>query len=335
MIGEPADAIFLAGLAANGRGKEKELARRSLDMLPGLETNQVIRSGILEEDGAVRAELIRSTGERNMVDATELLFDFTGDTERNVRQASIRALGRLASPDYLADLINVLIKTENRRERQEAERTVFAVTQKLPENKDRSASIAAALADTRDPGSAASLINIIGMIGNAGDLPLLREYLQSGEEAVQLSVIRAMSGWPDAGPMDDLKELASSTTDPRKHTLSLRGYVEVVLADDKMSSEEKLGEIRQAFQMSANTAESRMVISGLSRIGSPPALEMAIGLLDDPELKSEAEAAVARIAEQTGWGYPEETTRQLNAILEKIDNKEVVQRIHRILERIN
>jgi HEAT repeat protein len=334
-IGEPADAIFLAELAAAGRGKEKEQARQSLDMLPGTGTNEVIRSGIAEESGEVRAELIRSTGERNMADAVGILFDYTQDPERNVRLATIRALGRLASPEYLPDLITVMLGTGNRRERQEAERAVFAVTQKIPENKDPSASLEVALADAPNPAAAASLITVIGMIGDAGDLPLLREYLQSSEEEIQLAVIRSMSGWPDAGPMEDLKGLASSTTDPRKHTLSLRGYVEVVLADDNMSSDDKFLEIRRAYEMATNTAESRMVISGLSRIGNPEALEMAIGLLDDPDLKNEAEAAVARIAEQTGWGYPEETTRQLKAVLEKIDNQEVVQSIHRILERIN
>jgi HEAT repeat protein len=135
--------------------------------------------------------------------------------------------------------------------------------------------------------------------------------------------------------MVDLKKLASSTGDQRKHALALRGYVDVVLADNLMKEDEKVMEIRHAYDLSASTAESRIVISGLSRIGSPEALEMAIGLLDDPDLKKEAEAAVVRIADQTSWEFPEETARQLNSALEKIDDESVEQRILRILDRIN
>jgi HEAT repeat protein len=333
-IGEPSDALLLAELAASARGAEKELARQSLYMLPGSKTNEIIQSGIREETGGIRAELIRSTGERNMEEATELLFEFTSDPDRNVRIESIRVLGKLASPELLSDLVTVLMQMDTRRERQEAERAIYAVTQKMPENADRSASIVRALGNTEDPEVLASMINIIGMIGDGKDLDVLREYLESGKEEVQLSVIRALSGWPDAGPMEDLKQLASSTVDQRKHTLAIRGYVDVVLVDNQMSNEDKLREIRKAHDLSSSTAESRIVISGLSRIGSLEALDMAIGLLEDPELEKEAEAAVVRIAEQTSWGYPEETTRQLNSVLEKIDNKDVERKIHKILDRI-
>jgi len=62
---------------------------------------------------------------------------------------------------------------------------------------------------------------------------------------------------------------------------------------------------------------------------------MAVGLLEDPALKKEAEAAIVRIADQTSWESPEETARQLNSVLGKIDSETVEQRIHSILERIN
>jgi HEAT repeat protein len=111
--------------------------------------------------------------------------------------------------------------------------------------------------------------------------------------------------------------------------------MDVVLVDNQMSDDDKLKEIRQAYDLSANTAESRMVISGLSRIGSLEALDMAIGMLDEPDLKKEAGAAVVRIAGGTSWESPEETTKRLNIALEKIEDEEVVQGIYRILDRIN
>lgn len=334
-IGMPSDVILLAELAAESRGPEKELARQSLYMLPGLETDDIIISGIREEMGGIRIELIRSTGERNIEEAIELLFQLTSDPDPKARLESIRALGKLAAPEHLSDLVSVHIQTGNRRERQEAERAIYAVTQKIPENTDRSVTIVNALGKTEEPFVQASLINIIGMIGDGKDLDVLREHLESGDEEVQVAVIRAFSGWPDAAPMQDLKQMVSSTDDQRKHSLALRGYIDVVLVDNKMNEDEKLGEIRHAYELSASTDESRIVLSGLSRIGSLEALEMAIGLLEEPALRKEAEAAIVRIADQTSWEFPEETARQLKSVLGKIDNETTEQRIHRILERIN
>jgi len=334
-IGEPSDVLLLAELAASALGREKEMARQSLYMLPGVKTNENILVGIMEKTGGIRAELIRSTGERNITAATELLFEYTSDPERNVRMESIRTLGKLASPELLFDLVMVLTQTETRRERQEAERAIFAVIQKMPESMDQSAVIIKTLKDTEDPEVLVSLINIIGLIANGKDLDVLRAYLEYEEEGVQLAVIRALSGWPDASPMEDLKQLASSTENQRKHTLAIRGYANVVLADNQMSNDDKLREIRNAFDLSTSTAEHMIVISGLSKIGSLEALDMAIGLIQDPGLKKEAEVAVVRIAEQTSWEYPKETTNKLNSALEKIDNEAVERRIHIILDRIN
>jgi HEAT repeat protein len=334
-IGEPSDAILLAELAAFSNGSEKELSRQSLYMLPGLQTNELIQHGIRDETGGIRTELIRSTGERNMEEATGLLFEFSSDPDSKVRMESIRALGKLSSPENLPELVSLHSQTDNRRERQEAERAIYAVTQKMPENTDRSAIIVSALGKTEDPEVLASLINIIGLIGDGKDLDVLREHLESGEDVVQLAVIKAFSGWPDATPMKDLKQLASSTQDQRKHTLALRGYVDVVLVDNLMNEDEKLKEIRHAYELSASTDESRIVISGLSRIGSLEALYMAVGLLEDPAVKKEAEAAIVRIADQTSWESPEETAGQLKSVLGKIDSENVEQKIHSILERIN
>ncbi len=333
-IGKPPDAILLARIAASGKGKEKELARQSLYLLPGVETDEVIRRGIREETGGTRAELVRSTGERNMRGATPMLFGLMSDPDRNIRTESIRALGKLAHPESLSELVDLLTHSLTRRERQEAVRAVYAVTQKMAENADRSAVIVSTLQRTDDPTAQASLIGIIGMIADSKDLGILRKYLESGEEEVELAVIRALSGWPDAAPMEDLKRRVASTGDQLRHTLALRGYVSVVLADQQMHREKKLKEIRNAYDLCINQAESRIVVSGLSRLGSLEALEMAVGLLDVQELKKEAEAAVAGIAEQTSWEYPEETSGQLNSVLDKIENEEVERRILGILDRI-
>jgi len=333
-VGNPEDAWVLAGLAAERRGPEREAARQSLYMLPGPGVNRVVMDGISHAEAGVQAELISAAGQRNITESVRLLFETATVTDRDVSTESIRALGRLAPPDRIEDMIGLLVRSSGTRERQEIERAIFSLTQKIPPGSDRSEAITGTISEIENPEVQASLISVLGMINDSKDLDVIRRYLHSGDEILQISSIRALSGWNNAAPMQDLKEIAGTTGDQRKHTLALKGYVDVMNADPQLSNQEKFKEIQHAFSLAGNQAEYRIVISGLGRIHSLDALEMAIGLLEKPELKQEAEAAILSIAGETSWGYPRETTAALEKIRGSLENERVIRGINRILDRI-
>ena len=333
-VGMASDARLLASIAAESRGKEQDAARESLYILAAENTNDSILAAIETTDGMIRAELIRSTGERNMTDAIPLLISSTSHANRNVRTESIRALGILSPPEYLPEMIEILYNSQSRRERVEAERAILSLIEKYPPGTERSVVIINALDSGADDASTISLISILGQIGDNKDLPILQKYLDSENDEIQIAAIKALSGWPDASPLEDLKEIVLSTDDQRKHTLSLRGWVEVVITDLKMTSKEKLAEVKEAWYQASNAGEKKIVVSGFSRIRTIPSLETALSLMDDPEIKKEAEAAVVSIAESTSWGYPEDTRKLLEIFLSKTDNEGLKSRASRILERI-
>ncbi|MCK4750848.1 MAG: HEAT repeat domain-containing protein, partial [Bacteroidales bacterium] len=202
-IGKPEDVIFLAKLANEKRGTEQELARQSLSILRGTGVNESIIGGISESEAGIKAELIRCTGERNITEAINLLFETASDADKTVRRESIGALGKLAPSEKIPEMISLLISSPNRRERQEAERAVFALIQKMPEASDRSAAILESLTGLDDPAALASLISILGMIGDNKDLDVLRGYLNSDDGLVQIAALKALSGWQNAAPMND------------------------------------------------------------------------------------------------------------------------------------
>ncbi|MFO7669039.1 MAG: hypothetical protein R6W31_05215, partial [Bacteroidales bacterium] len=108
-VGMPSDASLLAGIAAEMRGSEKEMARQSLNILAAPYTNDSILAAIESTGGNKKAELILSTGERNITEAIPLLFISASGTDQSVRTESIRALGKIAPPDALAQLIELLV----------------------------------------------------------------------------------------------------------------------------------------------------------------------------------------------------------------------------------
>ena len=333
-VGKPSDASLLARIAAEKRGSERDMARQSLNILAAEYTNDSIMAAIESAEGNTKAELIRCTGERNMTEAIAILIASASSPDLTVRIESIRALGRIASPDVLPQLIELLVNAQSRRERMEAERAILTLTQKLPDGSNRSGEIIKVLSAGPDQPSTISLISILGQISDQKDLPILQEYLASENDEIQLATIKALSGWPDASPLSDLMKIVQSTEDQRKHTLSLRASVEVVISDMKMTSHEKLNEIRTAWELASNSGERKIVISGLSRIYTIEALDMALHLMSEGELRKEAEAAVLIIADHTGWEYPGETKERLLKFLALTENADHKARANRILERI-
>jgi hypothetical protein len=70
----------------------------------------------------------------------------------------------------------------------------------------------------------AILISVLGSLKNPDDLNVLQAYLGSEDIDLQLSAIRALSEWPNAGPAAELKEIIGKSDDLRIKTLALRGF---------------------------------------------------------------------------------------------------------------
>lgn len=332
--GSSSDIIFLAEKASAMRGIERDRARESLYTMSGLEVDKAILFAIEEADPKIKVELIRSIGERNISSAVDLLLKLSRDPDLAVRIESIEALGKIASPDYLPKIIQILIDAPSERERKMAETTIYLVTLKMPDGSRKSEDIISILSLVRDLSTLNSLIAILGEIGDNRDFTVLKEYLNSEYPEIQLAAIRALSIWPDATPKDDLKTIADTTEDTRKHTLAMRGYVQVVIADENLSQDQRFTEIHNAFNIASNTAEQKIVLSGLGKIISLEALKFAISLLDKSELVNETEAAILNISSDLSWGFPDETREELQKVLQLTTNENLKREIEELLKNI-
>lgn len=332
--GHSSDILFIAEKASMLRGTERDLARESLYTMSDPDANKSILSAIEEADPKIKVELIRSIGERNISSAVDLLLDLSAYPDPAVRAESIEALGKIAMPDDLPGMIQVLVNSSSERERKMTETAIYLVTQKMPDDARKSKDILMILPAVKDPVILNSCISIIGDIGDNQDYPVLKEYLYSDHPDVQLSTIRALSNWPDATPKQDLKTIVETTEDISKHTLALRGYIQVVIVDEILSEDQKFNEIHHAFNIASSADEQKIVLSGLGKITSPESLKFAISLLNNPNLIREAEAAVMSIADNLSWSYPDETRIELNKVLQFTDNEEFKKEIEDLLKNI-
>jgi len=333
-IGNASDVLFLAEQAATLRGTERNLARECLYMLPGTDVDETIITGINHANPGIKVELIRSVGERNISSASGLLMTTAKDADGAVRIESLEALGKIALPENLPHLIELLINLNSERERRTAETAIYLVSLKMPEGSRRAEDIITILPGVQNVQAINSLISILGKIGDNRDLDIIRPFLESGDDELQLAAIRALSEWSNAAPKDDLKRVVENTGDIHKHTLALRGYIQVVGADQNLNENQKFIELHHAFDLASNIDEQKIVLSGLGKVISPEALRFTIGLLDNPDLKAETEAAMMRIADDLSWGHPQETLEELNKVLQITDNEELKRDIEELLKRI-
>ena len=135
--------------------------------------------------------------------------------------------------------------------------------------------------------------------------------------------------------MNVLKQVVESTDDVKAHNLALQGYIRMIQINEKMTEDQKFKACEYAFGLASTLDENKIVISGLSEITSIGAFEMAVGLLQDPELQSEAKAAISNIAGPLGRIHPEYTKTELRLLIDKTDDPKFKMRLEEILKWMN
>lgn len=340
-IGDESDIPLLLKKATEASGIEREAARRSLDVLSGDAVNQEIMNLIPDAAPDVKAELVRSLGQRNVVKATETLLKTAEDPDQSVRRESFKSLAIVSSPEFIDKLIQFVIDEKDSGVRDEAERTLVLVSQKIQDSTNQAKAVLAELPSVEDIEARSSLLEVVGRIGDENALPVLRAELKNENPENQKAAIYALSAWPNAEPIDDLLRIAKTSENEIHKILALRGYIDLVKIRSERSHNESIELFRAAMNLATEATEKKMVLSGLGSLWSVETLEVSAQFLDDPDVKPEAEAALIRpldvlresdeekLKEMLDGGVRE----TLNKILSSSDDERLRRRVTEILER--
>ena len=326
-IGNESDINLLLRTAAGAKKEERETARQSLALLRGESVNQKILSMIPDADAKMKAELVRTVGERNFINAVPALLNTAVDPDRTVRRESYQALALITAPEAINDIINLLIKEENSIVRKEAEKTLVAVAKKIPDDKNKAESVLNILPSVENGEAKSSLIQVLGRIGDNNALPALRENLKSENRAFQEAAIHGLSAWPNAEPVHDLLDAVKTTNNETNKILALRAYINLLSIGNERTDQESINLYLAAMEQATELNEKRMVISGLANLRSMDALETTAKYLDVKEIQPEAEVAVVRLSGRIREGDKNRIKEILNRVLRITKNSELRERI--------
>lgn len=333
-LGSVKDVPLLAQRAATARGQEQKAARDSLYRMRGSDLNTAILSRLAAAEPDVKVELIRAIGERNIVDGVTSLLQAATDENRKVRLESLKVLRVVAAPNDLPALVNLTVNLTNESDRSEAEKTVAAVAHKIEDPDLQAASVLAVLPGVEETGKRASLLRILGRIGDNSALPALRAALTSREAVLQDAAIRALADWPTPEPLNDLLSVAQTSENPVHRVVALRGFVRLLgLARDR-SAEESTELYKKAMALAPDANEKKRVLAGLGDAGTLPALQMASQYLDDLSLQAEAESAVVRIAEKIHQQHPQPCREALARVIKGTGNQTLREEAQSLIDRM-
>jgi len=283
------------GAASTG---QRNVAIRSLTVLRGEKIDaEIIKN--MQRTQTLRVQLIHVLGDRNAVDAVRPLLAEAANEDAKTRTAAFKALGRLARPDDLPALISLLADIKGAAGRKEAERAVLAVARKIPDVNDRADPILARFNNDQDTRTRSSFLRVLGAIPNQKALDTIAANLNDPDTSLRDTAVRMTAQWPDTRALPHLVNVFRTTQNNVHRILALRALIRIPAETGPAFPTIRALALHQAlWYLARNTQEKKLVISGLSNIGHPHALEIVIAGLTDEPVREEAALAAVKIAQK-------------------------------------
>ncbi|MFA5238991.1 MAG: HEAT repeat domain-containing protein [Phycisphaerae bacterium] len=331
-LGDASTVVLLAQTAAAAAEAESQTARESLCLLNGAGVNEAIVENVSKAESKIKVELIRSIAQRNMHKALETLLKTAQDPDDKVRLASIKALGDIAEPANVPELVNVLINAKNAAEQAEAEKAVVAISHKSDDTSASTSAVLKVINSVKNVNLQCAMLRILGGLGDNSALGELRKALKDDNADVQTTAIRALGDWPSDAPAADLLKAAQSSSDQVRRTLALRGYIRLIGLESTRSAKETVKMYDQAMKLAVNIDEKKTILSALANVKAVESLEMAAVYLDDETLQKEAGSALVKIAQDTIKSEPDKTKAVLKKILETTKSDSLRKQLQKLID---
>ncbi len=294
-LADPSAVPLLAQAAASSDADSamRDAARSALDRMRGKTIDQSIVSSISEANNSVKVELIRSAGERGILEASPVLLALLNGTDRAVRREAFKALRETAGAKEVKPLLALLGNSPSAADRRDLERALSTSLRRG--SATGHAEMAAAFQSAQQPELKDSLLQVMGQAGWAGALPLLRSSLRDPNPDLVRAAILGLGEWPTDAPIEDLLPLATTGTEEANRILAQRAVIKLLGASTRPAAE-AVPILDALLKASIKPEEKKAILAMLPRYPTKAALALAQSLESDPDTATEAKAASARLA---------------------------------------
>jgi len=242
---------------------------------------------------SAQSVLIEVLAERKATEYVEKVFSLLESQDEAVRKTAIANLASFVDSGDLFRLIE-LLETSARSEVRPLQDALVASANKISNPEARADLILAVIATSEAP-LKADLIRPLARIGGERALQVVVTETQSSEAGIQTAAIYALSQWPHIAAAPELMQLAKTSGQRKFVSLSLQGYIRLVLESD-LDIEEKVEMLDQASTLAKSVQEKNMILAGLGTLKTMSALRLAAAYLKESQLQDRAAWTLNRIA---------------------------------------
>jgi len=336
-LGDVSCVPILLNAATEDDTELEKAAMETLVRLPGKDVDADLLVRLSQAKGKLQQVLIELAGQRQISEALPVVVPGLQDTDAGIRGAAIETIGIIGQEQQTADIVKLLQKTYNPTERADLRKALLAISGRcgvkcIPHLRP--------LMQSRDNELHMIALRALAIISGPEALAAVKSAIKNAEPPVQDEAVRILSNWPNNWPQDSeagqaLLVLATSAQKMSHQVLGLRGYLQYIRGDKKLSNEQKVSRITDVWSHIKRPEEKRLAIAVLADAPSPHALELLTTLAEDSAVAEEAFSAMVRIAGQEVRGVSKDQRRQvLKTVAEKSRNNRTKQRARRTLSGI-
>ncbi|MBN1125172.1 MAG: HEAT repeat domain-containing protein [Sedimentisphaerales bacterium] len=336
-LGDASSVPVLLDAAVQEDAELAQTAKLSLLRLSGNGVDLALLARLPKVKGKMLQVLIELVELRHINGALPTLVRNAEDSDPDVRNAAVQAIGVLGSKEQADDLVKLLVKTSDASERDRIEKALRDISGRsgpecvpsllpLMQNKDKSIRITG--------------LHVLAISGGSDALEAVKAAVQDADETVQDEAVRTLSTWPNNWPEDDtvaepLLALAKSGKKMSHQLLGLRGYLQYLRGAKTISHENKTVRIRELLPLIERPAEKRLAIGVLGTVPTVGALEYLMTFVEDPATREEACMAIANLAGQEIQGSSKDQRRKmLQTVVEKTGNGATKNKAQEVLKEI-
>ena len=297
--------------------ERRALESALIDLRGGAQTERAIAAALKKSAGATRASLVTALARRQGPAADALLLFEASQSDAAAAKAALRALSKTAAGKEVTPLLEVLTRTPDAEVRAEAESATAQALARMDDTARRSALVRQALGWAQSVESQTAVLELLPGCGDAAALAALIVATGDADSRVRDAAVRALADWPDASAWDALAAIYRQPATESVRGLALRGLARLANEENAHPSGRLIARYALLLAGAHNDADYRLILGALGGDPQPEALGLVLPLLDNANVRAEAEAAVKKIAEAVKAQHPKEAQEALNRLQPK------------------
>ncbi|MDR3181590.1 MAG: HEAT repeat domain-containing protein [Planctomycetaceae bacterium] len=307
-------------------------AKKALINLPGQNVDAAIVELAESDDALTRASGLQLIEERRIVAAFPLLLRYAGDSNTEVRNAALSALGQVAEADDMPKLLEIFAAAKDQTESAQILETLKSIgTRVAAEKAVQHVETQLAKSSTAQK---AVLINLLQEIGGAKALAIVSSYAFGDDAVLKDAATESLGKWSKTDDVNAAAEvclkLAESQTGKYKDR-SLSGAVRIA-RQFAMPETQRIQICSAAYKLASNDKDKLLVVDVYWRHPSLKMLSELMQYIDEPALTENVCDAAVKLSEKIQEKSPA-VKKAMETVLEKAKDNTVKDKARIVLSR--